>query len=86
MSIASINHFSTTLNRVKRQSPFTTDKFHIDFEEAFDHIGHFGPYQLCLFFLIGIATFIVGIQMIASTFLSADMEHWCHIPRLQNFR
>ena len=70
----------------KKGHPYDSKKFYIDFEEVFDHVGHFGLFQCSLFFLTGISTFNAGLQMISSTFLAADIPHWCHVERLANFR
>ena len=59
---------------------------YVEFDHIFDHIGQFGPYQLFVFLLIGMCVFMVGMQNISSTFLGGEMDHWCEVTRLQNFR
>ena len=75
------------MTEISKTTPrLSGNKLFIDFEEVFDYIGHFGVFQFGAFILMFVSTFTVGVQMISATFLAADMDHWCDIPRLQNFR
>ena len=38
-----------------------------------------------MYLMCGAAAMMIGMQNIASVLLSADVEHWCYVPRLQNF-
>ena len=54
------------------------------FDDAFNHIGHAGRYQLFLFMVLLSFTFGTGMQAVAVIFLSAEQDHWCSVPALQN--
>ena len=73
-------------NLNKKQNPFSDGKYYIDFEEVFDHLGHVGLFQIGIFFQTGIPMFMSGLLLIASSFISAEPEHWCNVTRLQNYR
>lgn len=54
------------------------------FDEVFDYVGEVGVYQvflLCYIFALG----LVSIDAIRMNFIGGSMEHWCHIPALENF-
>ena len=54
------------------------------FDEAFDHIGHAGRYQVFLFMALLLLNLGPGMQAVAVIFLSAEQDHWCSVPALQN--
>ena len=57
----------------------------IEFDNVFDEIGHFGLIQKFIYLFVGILCFISGAQNLASSFLAADIPHWCRITELQNY-
>ncbi|CAH1774737.1 unnamed protein product [Owenia fusiformis] len=54
------------------------------FDEVFEITGHFGPYQLVLYILLGIVGIPNGYQNLATTFIGGKQDHWCKIPELSN--
>ena len=58
----------------------------IDFEDVFEYTGEFELFQILLFFIIGLSTFQCGFYNISVNFLGHEIEHWCEVPRLQNYR
>lgn len=57
----------------------------MEFDQVFDHIGHFGLYQLLLYLLAGYFAITHGYQTIAMIFLGLDQDHWCKVDELQDF-
>jgi MFS transporter, OCT family, solute carrier family 22 (organic cation transporter), member 4/5 len=53
-------------------------------DEIFKQIGEFGPYQLTLFFLIGITAFIPAIVGYSYSFYGATPDFRCKIPFITN--
>ena len=71
---------------VEHVNPKPEGSLMVEFDQIFNYIGQFGVFQFCTFILVGISSLVVGMQNISSTFLGGEMEHWCEIPRLNNFR
>ena len=71
---------------VERVYPNIEGSLMVEFDQMLNYIGQFGVFQLCTFILVGISSVVVGMQNISSIFLGGEMEHWCEIPRLKNFR
>ena len=57
----------------------------VTFDEIFDHIGHFGLVQVLIYMFVGAPMILCGTQNIASSFLTAEMPHWCQEVHLENF-
>ena len=53
------------------------------FEQVLERVGGFGFYQKMFFFLLSLASMDKAWQMVAMTFLGANMDHWCKVDRLQ---
>ena len=57
----------------------------MQYEDLFEHVGHFGKYQIYLYILLGLPAVFPGYQNVAMNFLGAHQDHWCKVPRLVNF-
>jgi len=57
----------------------------IHFDDVFDYVGHFELFQILTFLVLGTMGTINGMQDMSSVFIGADVDHWCHVPRLANF-
>ena len=53
------------------------------FDEIYDKIGAFGPFQMYAFILIGMFSFW-SYHGTAAPFVVYSMDHWCHVPALVN--
>ena len=53
------------------------------FDDVFDDIGAFGPFQLYAFMLVGMWGFW-SYQGTAAPFVVFPLDHWCRVPALQN--
>ncbi|KAK2148387.1 hypothetical protein LSH36_500g01035 [Paralvinella palmiformis] len=47
-------------------------------------IGEMGTYQIIMYILLGLAGLPTGWQNMGITFVGANIDHWCSIPRLNN--
>lgn len=56
----------------------------MNFEEVIDCVGGIGYYQIFLMFYY-YATTIISLEGGLTNFAGGTMNHWCHIPALQNF-
>ena len=57
----------------------------MNFEEIFQYIGEIGLYQVILYVLLGLPSYFSGYMSISMSFLGYTPEHWCYIPRLEDF-
>lgn len=57
----------------------------MDFEQAFEYIGEIGPYQVMIFVLLGMVHLFNGLQNMAMNFIRGHQDHWCKVPRLEDF-
>ncbi|KAK2140707.1 hypothetical protein LSH36_1273g00022, partial [Paralvinella palmiformis] len=57
----------------------------LSFNDVFKYIGDAGFYQLLLYFVVCLPSFFNGLQNMSSNFFAAPVEHWCKVPRLENF-
>lgn len=55
------------------------------FIKVFDYIGHIGLYQGLLYLMLVLFPFFNGFHNLSSNFFAAHQDHWCYIPRLENF-
>src|SRR2546425_940108 len=55
----------------------------MDFDNLLASVGSNGVYQMALFSLAGLMTF-VNIDSFAINFLAGRMEHWCEVTGLEN--
>ncbi|RNA15634.1 Organic cation transporter [Brachionus plicatilis] len=53
-------------------------------EEIFDQVGHFGPYQLLIFILVGIIAFVPALVGFSFSFYGTVPNHRCRIPAYPN--
>uniref|UniRef100_A0A8C9AY31 Solute carrier family 22 member 16 n=1 Tax=Prolemur simus TaxID=1328070 RepID=A0A8C9AY31_PROSS len=51
-----------------------------NFELIFDHVGHFGRFQIFLYFICAFQNIACGIHYLASVFLVLTPEHTCKPP------
>lgn len=59
------------------------EKRSILFDDIFEYVGGFGPYQVSLFLLLCLAAFL-GTDTYYMNFIGYIMEYWCLVPELQN--
>lgn len=58
----------------------------VDFDAMLPYIGEMGRYQMVLYLLMCIpATLPAAFLAFNQVFLSADPNHWCHVPALTNY-
>ena len=55
------------------------------FVKVFDYVGHTGLYQVMAYLMLGLFPFFNGLHNISVNFFAGHMDHWCSIPRLENF-
>ena len=53
------------------------------FDEVLESIGDVGPYQIGVYFIIAAMEFLAA-DSIHMNFMGYNVEHWCHVDRLQN--
>ena len=82
--MGAVNTDSVNTDQIKND-PANTDKIELVFNDVFRYIGDVGLYQILLYFLLGLTAFFNGLHNTSNNFYAAPMEHWCHVPRLENF-
>ena len=55
------------------------------FDDIFEVMSGAGWYQVTIYMLLGLPSFYGGVQSIIMSFLGPDQEHWCYVPRLQEY-
>ncbi|XP_074649098.1 organic cation transporter protein-like [Tubulanus polymorphus] len=55
-----------------------------NFDQILVEIREFGLYQKIFYVLVGLVGIPVGLQTLAVVFLTAELDHWCHIPEFTN--
>ena len=56
----------------------------MNFEEVFEHIGHFGLYQFLFMCILGVLQAYFAYQQISMNWLGPSVKHWCRIDGLQD--
>uniref|UniRef100_A0A2C9JZ25 Major facilitator superfamily (MFS) profile domain-containing protein n=1 Tax=Biomphalaria glabrata TaxID=6526 RepID=A0A2C9JZ25_BIOGL len=54
------------------------------FDDVFDHLGDFGPYQRRQYFMLGMVIFSCGVQVMMTVFTLDLPNHRCALPGVQN--
>ncbi len=53
------------------------------FEDVLGIIGGMGPFQICMFSLLGV-TSLLNTESIYMNFVGYKPDHWCHVSQLES--